>query len=448
MAQAEIRPKFQVLDDLPEEDYEALKSDIAENGLKYPIHVDKEGNVLDGHQRQRVCRELEIEPHRFIQTDLQTDREKRLFARRLNLNRRHITDQQKRKLIADEYRERWSDGEDPAAPVIAAALHVSDWLARSVREDLAAAGEGPARPTASNSRLDRVMSETPMVPKVNSCDGKEHPATAEAAEAQRERILEIAQANPEASSREIARQTGASPTTVSSVRKNQAPVFVTSNKEMAKATKLLSDDRLNLGIIGVVTIDAAIKEARNTVREARDRGRPMPSLPEGKFNLILADPPWRYDFSIDEKDDIENHYSTMSLEDIAALPVSEFVADDCILFLWGTSPKLLEALHVMAAWGFTYKTSGIWHKSGKGMGYYWPIDHEFLLIGTRGTPGVPLPADQPASSVVDWPKGKHSEKPAVFYEILEKMYPNAVRIEMFCRQERENWAAWGNEVNK
>lgn len=437
MAQAESRPKFQVLDDLPDEEYEALKSDIAENGLKYPIQVDREGNVLDGHQRQRVCCELEIEPHRFIQTDLQTDREKRLFARRLNLNRRHITDQQKRKLVADEYRERWADGEDPSSRDVADALHVSNKLAWEVQLELNAQGEKPECRTVSEKQCDTVIGR----------DGIERPANVISATVQRARVEEAVAANPNASLREIADKTGASKDTVSRVKKNQAPVYVITNKEMVKASKLLSDDRLDLGTNRVVTIDMVVKEARNTAREARDRSRPMPSLPEGKFNLVLADPPWRYDFSIDEKDDIENHYSTMSLEDIAALPVSEFVADDCILFLWGTSPKLLEALHVMAAWGFTYKTSGIWHKSGKGMGYYWPIDHEFLLIGTRGTPGVPLPADQPASSVVDWPKGKHSEKPAIFHENLEKMYPNAVRIEMFCRQEREGWTAWGNEVS-
>lgn len=163
------------------------------------------------------------------------------------------------------------------------------------------------------------------------------------------------------------------------------------------------------------------------------------------FDLILADPPWRYR---DAKpwQQIENHYPTMSLDEICALPVASVAAKDSVLFLWTTSPKLEEAFAVIRAWGFEYKTSMVWKKEGAiGMGYYARIDHEFVLIATRGAPGVPDAENRP-SSVLHAKKKRHSEKPAVFHEVVERMYPNALRLELFCRNPRPGWYAWGNQA--
>jgi N6-adenosine-specific RNA methylase IME4 len=161
--------------------------------------------------------------------------------------------------------------------------------------------------------------------------------------------------------------------------------------------------------------------------------------------LILADPLWRYHDLRSPCRAIENHYPTMSLERICALPVPEIAARDAVLFLWATSPTLPEALQVLSAWGFSYKSSVVWVKDGLGMGYYARINHELLLIGVRGSPGVPAPAHRPAS-VIQAPRRRHSEKPGIVHGIIETMYPDAVRIELFCRRTRAGWVAWGNEV--
>jgi len=167
-------------------------------------------------------------------------------------------------------------------------------------------------------------------------------------------------------------------------------------------------------------------------------------LTEQPYPLILADPPWKYEFSSNDNRKIENHYPTMDLETICKLPIQKVSMDDCILFLWATSPKLQEAMQVMEAWGFDYKSSMVWVKDKIGMGYYARQRHEFLLIGLKGQ--IPAPAPEArVDSVVESPRQEHSQKPAKFYEIIEGMYPDLPKLELFARNKREGWESWGNQ---
>ena len=168
-------------------------------------------------------------------------------------------------------------------------------------------------------------------------------------------------------------------------------------------------------------------------------------FPVGKFGVIYADPPWEYEFSQSGSRTIENHYPSMPLEEICNLPTMALADDNCILFLWATSPKLKQALSVMDAWGFEYKTNMVWIKERIGMGYYARQQHELLLIGTRGKPPTPPPEQRP-SSIISSPRTEHSEKPEETYAIIESMYPKVPRIELFARKNREGWLSWGNQV--
>lgn len=163
------------------------------------------------------------------------------------------------------------------------------------------------------------------------------------------------------------------------------------------------------------------------------------------YRVLLADPPWRYEFSKSKSRKIENQYPTMSIAEICALPVADMVGTDCVLFLWAVAPKVPEAIEVMRAWGFTYKTCGVWDKELIGMGYYFRGQHELILVGTRGTPGVSKPSDR-RSSVIRSRRGRHSAKPVELHEAIEKMYPEGRKLEMFARQARPGWDVWGNEV--
>lgn len=170
---------------------------------------------------------------------------------------------------------------------------------------------------------------------------------------------------------------------------------------------------------------------------------PAPLEAVGTFPVIYVDPPWRYDFAASSTRQIENHYPTMHLDDIKALSVP--AADDAVLLMWATSPKLREAFEVLDAWGFTYVTSMVWVKDRIGMGYYARSRHELLLIAKRGALPVPDPEDRP-DSVIEAPLGKHSEKPDAVYEIIEHMYPLHRKVELFARRARDGWAAWGNQA--
>lgn len=174
--------------------------------------------------------------------------------------------------------------------------------------------------------------------------------------------------------------------------------------------------------------------------------------PAGGFDLIMADPPWSFDnFSTaGEAKSAKAQYACMSLDDIKMMPVSILAADNSVLWLWATNPMLPQAFEVMAAWGFNFKTAGHWVKRtthGKlafGTGYILRCAGEPFLIGTRGAPKT----TRSVRSVIEGPIREHSRKPDEVFHEAEKLMPEARRIELFSRQRRPGWAAFGNEIDK
>lgn len=166
-------------------------------------------------------------------------------------------------------------------------------------------------------------------------------------------------------------------------------------------------------------------------------------LPEGVFQVIYADPPWKYEHGgVSPYNSVEFQYPVMELEQIKSLHIP---ADkDAVLFLWATAPKLQEALEVLNSWGFTYKTCGIWNKKAIGLGYYFRNQHELLLIGIKGNIRKPFPTDRVSSVYEEIRKG-HSRKPDYYYELIERMYPELKKLELFARRLRNGWTSWGNE---
>lgn len=165
--------------------------------------------------------------------------------------------------------------------------------------------------------------------------------------------------------------------------------------------------------------------------------------PEGPFDLILADPPWQYDFSETGAREIENQYLTSTVDEICShAPRS---AKDCLLLLWATAPKLREALAVMEAWGFEYKSNAVWDKEKIGMGYWFRGQHELLLVGTKGKFSPPIDS-QRVPSVFREKRTGHSRKPLCVYKWIESAFPGTKKLEMYCRLARKGWSSWGNEV--
>ena len=162
-----------------------------------------------------------------------------------------------------------------------------------------------------------------------------------------------------------------------------------------------------------------------------------------KFDVIFSDPPWRYDFSKKTVDSIEAHYPTMAVEDIMALDVPS--SDNSVLYLWATAPKLTEALSVMSACGFQYKTNMVWDKMCIGLGYWSRVQHEHLLIGTKGHFSPPA-YEYRVSSVYQEKKTRHSKKPDGIRNMIANAYSSFSKLELFGREEHEGWVVLGNEV--
>lgn len=176
------------------------------------------------------------------------------------------------------------------------------------------------------------------------------------------------------------------------------------------------------------------------------------------YDIVLADPPVPFEtFSEKGQSKSQNqHYETMSWEEIGALPVGELGRGDCLLFMWACWPSIKQSLAIMHNWGFRYVTGGSWHKlskhgkSGFGTGYVMRSATEPFLIGTLGGPKTARNIRNVICSAdLTEKRREHSRKPDDQYDICETIMPTALKhIELFARQTRSGWDAWGNETDK
>ena len=171
----------------------------------------------------------------------------------------------------------------------------------------------------------------------------------------------------------------------------------------------------------------------------------------GRYGVIYADPPWRYNMKRGHGV-AENHYPTMSIEEICALPVASLADKECALFLWATFPQLPEALEVIKAWGFHFKTVAfLWLKQNKkaptwfyGMGFWTRSNAEVCLLATKGHPKR---RDKGIHQFIISPLEGHSKKPDEARRRIERLMGDIPRVELFARQPSPGWHVWGNEVD-
>jgi N6-adenosine-specific RNA methylase IME4 len=195
---------------------------------------------------------------------------------------------------------------------------------------------------------------------------------------------------------------------------------------------------------GEITLTKAVSEI---ARLDRRKSLQEMAWPEGKFRVIYADPPWPYNdkrLGSVSGGGATGTYDTESLEAICRKNVAAISMDDSVLFLWITSPLLPDGLETMRRWGFTYKASFVWDKVQGFNGHYNDVRHEILLVGTRGS-CLPEITDLP-DSVIEEKKERHSQKPAVFRELIDRLYPSGPRVELYAREKMKGWTAWGNEA--
>lgn len=362
--------------------FDALVADIREHGQRETITLF-DGQILDGRNRWKACRAAGVEPN--TTTLVGTDAEALALVISTNLHRRHLDESQR----------------------------------AMVGARLANMNEGrPRKDTASIEAVSPAVSQTSAAEQVNASRASVQRASAV-----------IAARSPELTH---AVDSGHLAVSVAAKLVDLPPAelraAVAKIEAGAKPAHVLAEVQRGARVEKLASISAG--------------NAPLTS--EQRYPIILTDPPWRYEDIATESRAIENHYPTMDLAAICALPVGDIATDDCVLFMWTTSPKLEESMQVLAAWGFTYRTCAVWDKEVIGMGYFFRQQHEILLVAKRGSPPMPAPADR-VSSVIRSKRSKHSAKPVESYEIIEAMYPTLPKLEMFCRSPRDGWAAWGNQ---
>jgi N6-adenosine-specific RNA methylase IME4 len=181
------------------------------------------------------------------------------------------------------------------------------------------------------------------------------------------------------------------------------------------------------------------------------------ALPDGKHRVLYVDPPWSYNDTREglgagdgQKVDrastaARDHFPTMSVAELSALDVKSIAAPDAVLFCWATFPLMIDALEVVKAWGFKYKTAFVWDKQRGTFGHYHKAEAELLLVCTRGscTPD----ADAKENQIQRWPRAEHSRKPEEARQMIDRMYLHGPKVELFARGSAPlPWNVWGNEA--
>jgi N6-adenosine-specific RNA methylase IME4 len=364
-------------------EFDELVADVKTNGLREPIWI-YQGQILDGRNRWRACEQAQL-AHRPMRE--YTGDDPVSFVISLNLHRRHLNESQRADVAAALANMRQGERTDiePSANLQKVSVSKAAELLNVSERSVHSAG--------------KVQREgTPELRTAVQAGRVSVSAAADIAELPKEQQREI-------------------------VAKGEKEILEAAKQIRAKKAEERREER---------------------IERVAAMANPSPTLPTQRYPVIYADPPWRYEFVESESRAIENQYPTMSLDEIRALNVAGMSTDDAILFMWATSPKLAEAMSVLEAWGFTYRSSAVWVKPQLGMGYYFRQQHELLLVATRGSMPAPSPADRPRS-VVTADRMEHSAKPAEFAEAIERMYPTLPKIELFCRSPREGWAVWGNQ---
>lgn len=185
-------------------------------------------------------------------------------------------------------------------------------------------------------------------------------------------------------------------------------------------------------------------------------GFDLPSI-KGGYRTILADPPWQFTNRTGKMAPEHrrlSRYATLSLDDIAAMPVAGVTAETAHLYLWVPNALLPDGLRILDAWGFTYKSNIVWHKirkdggsDGRGVGFYFRNVTELVLFGVKGKNARTLPPGRTQVNLLGTRKREHSRKPDEFYDIVEACSPGPY-LELFARGPRQGWTSWGNQAEE
>jgi len=392
---------------LDEEHRESFRKSLAEQ-QNHPI-VLHQGMILDGRNR---ARELILlgKPISYV-VFVGTSRQALDFVIDENLERRQLKPSQLAMVAADIATLKLGDNQHTAKPAqnCAPALDLGD---APVGDDPA-----PAAPVSQTQAADIVNVSRRSVQTAMKVKETAAPEVADAVRAG-----------------QLAVSTAADIATLP-VEEQKQVAQMSEAEILAKAKEIRKDKN----------------EKRRAERSDRIRkiAEASADLPTGcKFPLIYFDPPTEYEAG-DSDRSTENHYPTMTEEEIAALPISELATDDAVLLMWTTVAWLRKSLRLIEGWGFEYKSAAFWDKVHIGLGFWWRDQVEVLLVATRGNAVAPANGSVLGPNLYTEKKGKHSAKPAHFRERIDAVpeWKDWPKVELFARGELpEGWHGWGNEA--
>lgn len=410
------------------EEFDALKADIAANGLREPVWLHTDGRIIDGRNRYRACCELGIEP---MYRTWDGNGSLVSFVVSLNLHRRHLSSGQKAMIAAEILPLLEEEGRQAK---IRAAI-------------------------ATNVKLGRISHEPERLEEVLIQGGSDIFVCPDCGDMFDVEVWHCQNCNSHwQMHREYCANCYEERNTLFQ-KFEKAPVnsvetaatVVGTNRQYVADAKRLMENAPDLAE-QVKAGDLKITEARRQLNQ-RQKSE-APPLPTDKYRIIYADPPWKYNNSGAIETDngrevftrVEQHYPTMSIEELCAMgpDVRAMATSDAVLFLWTTSAMLEVAFDVINAWGFKYKTSVVWNKVRHTWGPYVSVRHELLLICTRGS-CTPDANELPNSVQSIERSDRNSEKPEQFRQMIDQMYTHGRRIELFSRTKVSGWEVWGNE---
>ena len=341
------------------EEFDALVDDVRQHGLREPV-VLYQGQILDGRNRYRAC--VAAESNCRFQTYEGTDPAGYVVS--LNLRRRHLNESQR--------------------AMVAAKLAN---MPQGARTDLAPIG---ARSQSDAGKLLNVSRRTVQrASEVTDAAVPELASKVEQGSVSVSAAADIASLSPD----------------------QQREIVARGEREILQRAKEIRAKKA----------DASRAERIERIAKIAQGNRELGT--DDKYPVLLADPPWRFENPPIGNSVVENHYPTLSLDEICALPVSDLATEDAILYMWATAPNLPGCLQVVAAWGFEYRTNLVWVKQRPGMGYHARGQHELLLVARRGNIPPPAATDT-VSSVIFADLREPSRKPEKVRDIIERYYPD------------------------
>lgn len=370
-----------VIHPLTPEEKAGLVVSLKRDGNLAPIVVWKETQILlDGHHRYDICHEHGIPLLPPMELSFPDRELAKVWIIDNQLARRNV----------------------PAHVKIDLAIERTDILAKREQAEAQRREHGhtaPGRPSNTSVHVDKSDEPAPEAPVFTPIDVRA----------------------------EVARAAGVG---VGTVARYEIVRAKASPEQLAKLRK------------GDATINQVYKAVQGEEQRTSERARiETLALPEGEFSVIVADPPWPYDNrALDPTHRAANPYASMSLDNLRTFRIP--AAPDAILWLWTTNAFLHEALHLLEAWGFTYKTTLTWAKEHMGLGDWLRGQTEHCLLAVKGSYRI-FPGN--TTTLLQARNTNHSAKPAEFYRLVGELCPGR-KIDLFARHRREGWAVWGSYV--